>query len=66
MAGASGGMGDDFRVPIPNEPSVKPQFFRSVWCRLLRMQSRDQVVGGNVHRASPHLCELDGITNSEL
>src|SRR5712691_8132062 len=57
MACAIGRMGDDFCVPIPNEPSIKLQLFRSVRCGLLGMQNRNQFTGAYRHRASPRLCE---------
>src|SRR6476469_656932 len=52
-------MGDDFCIPIPDEPSIKLQLFRAVRRRLLGMQNRNQFIGGYRHRASPRLCELD-------
>src|SRR5439155_14112315 len=57
MACAIGGMGDDLCVPIPDEPAIKLQLFRSVRCRRLGMQNRNQVVGADVHRASPRRSE---------
>src|SRR5260370_20257154 len=66
MARAIGGMGDDHCLPIPNEPAIKLQLFRSIRCGLPGMQNRNQFVGGYVHRASPRLCELDGITSPAL
>src|SRR6476661_8002997 len=52
-------MGDDFCIPIPDEPSIKLQLFRAVRRRLLGMQNRNQFIGGYRHRASPRVCELD-------
>src|SRR5439155_24739367 len=66
MARAIGGMRDDLCVPIPDEPAIKLQLFRSVRCRLLGVQNRNQFAGGYVHRASPRLCDLDGITRPVL
>src|SRR5947199_10295392 len=63
---SNGGMGDDLCLPIPNEPAIKLQLFRSVRCRLLGVQNRNQFAGSYVHRASPRLCELDGITGPAL
>src|SRR5258705_5233951 len=51
MARAIGGMGDDLRIPIPNEPAIKLQLVRPVRCRLLGMQNGNQFVGGDIHRA---------------
>ena len=45
MARANGGMGDDLCLPIPNEPAIKLQLFRSVRCRLLGVQNRNQFAG---------------------
>src|SRR5882724_10405680 len=66
MARAIGRMGDDPCLPIPNEPAIKLQLFRSIRCGLLGMQNGNQLTGGYVHRALPRFCELDETTRPAL
>src|SRR5260370_39214245 len=66
MTRAIEGMRDDFCVPIANEPSIKLQLLRPARRGRFGMQNRDQFVGGDVHRAAPRPCELDGITNPAM